>query len=204
MQFDTSLELKSANYIAEEHKKDLIVLHHTVGGSAKSTAEYWQQDPKRIATAFIIERDGTIYSMFPEKYWAYHIGSKLGNDIDRRSIGIELASEGGLTESNGALYCFGIISPRTKFTGPVYDTGRNWRGFRYFDAYEDAQVMATVDLVNYLCDKYDIPKRYPEDLWGSSNDYYYYTGICSHSHIRADKTDIHPGFPWQQIVKEIS
>lgn len=199
MEINKSLLLNPTQYVDEVHKKNLIILHHTVGGSAKSTADYWKNDPKRIGTAFIIERDGTIYQMFPEDRWAYHVGSKIGNDIDRRSIGIELASEGGLTENNGELYAFGIISQRTKFTGPTFDLGYNWRGFRYFDVYDEAQINSTIQLVAYLCDKYSIPKILPKNATDYEEKYYAHKGIMGHAHVRADKSDVHPGFPWNRL-----
>ena len=39
MNINQDLLLDDSQYLKEEHKKDLIVLHHTVGGSAKSTIE---------------------------------------------------------------------------------------------------------------------------------------------------------------------
>lgn len=198
MNFNNSLLLSANQYVQEKVKKDLIVIHHTVGGSAKSTFDYWQGDDKRIGTAFIIERDGTIYQTFPEDMWAFHIGSKVGNRIDKRSIGIELASEGGLTLNNGKLYCFGVVSSRTQYKQEPYDVGHNWRGFRYFDKYEDEQVVATSELIHYLCQKHNIPRNMPDDPYEYHPDYYNHVGICGHAHIRSDKSDVHPGF-WTQL-----
>jgi len=48
---DRTQRLDKKDYIAAETKKSLIVLHHTVGGSAQSTIDYWRSDPGRIATA---------------------------------------------------------------------------------------------------------------------------------------------------------
>lgn len=200
MNFDKSLALPSGQYVQEKNKKDLIILHHTVGGSAKSTADYWKSDDKRIGTAYIVERDGTVYEMFDPEFWAYHVGSKVGNQIDRRSIGIELASEGGLTENNGKLYAFGVISARTEFKGETYDAGQTWRGFRYFDVYDSAQVESTIQLVNHLCERFGIPKTLPANAWDYDAKYYNHIGVCGHAHIRADKSDVHPGFPWERLT----
>jgi N-acetyl-anhydromuramyl-L-alanine amidase AmpD len=89
--FDTSLRLTDDQYYKEETAKNLIVLHHTVGGSAKSTFDYWQGNPEHIAVSYIVERDGTIYEVFDPKYWAHHVGSKDPRNIavNKRSIGIE-------------------------------------------------------------------------------------------------------------------
>lgn len=193
-----TLKLSENQYVNQVVKKNLIVIHHTVGGTAKSTFDYWQSDDKRIATAFIVERDGTIYQTFPDEMWAFHIGSKVGNNIDKRSIGIELASEGGLTENKGKLYCFGIISPRTEYKKDPYNVGYNWRGFKYFDAYENEQVVATSNLIDFLCKKHNIPYNLPKDPFNYNPEYYNHIGICGHAHIRSDKSDVHPGF-WDQL-----
>lgn len=192
--------LDPAQYVEEVKKKDLIILHHTVGGTAQSTINYWKSDSQRIGTAFIVERDGKIYQTFPEHFWAYHVGSKVGNNIDKRSIGIEIASEGGLTKNNGELYSFGVISPRTKFTQPYVDLGYVWRGFQYFDAYNDAQIEAVIELVDYLCKKFNIPKNLPDNPKDYDKKYYTHKGICGHAHIRPDKSDVHPNFPWERLI----
>src|SRR5919109_600338 len=106
---NVSLEwrLGAAEYFAHSHPKDLVVLHHTVGASARSTFESWRTDGKRIATAYIVERDGAIYEIFPPECWAYHIGVKGRRELDRRSIGIEIASEGALECRAGQYFAFG-------------------------------------------------------------------------------------------------
>ena len=42
-----SMRLSAGQFVAEPQSKDLIVIHHTVGGSAKSTFDYWQAQPER-------------------------------------------------------------------------------------------------------------------------------------------------------------
>lgn len=101
MQVDQSMRLTPDQYIPERQEKDLVVLHHTVGGTARSTFEWWQTGDReqRVATAYIIDRDGIIYEVFDPAHWAYHLGLKgAAGAHDKRSIGIELASEGGLRE----------------------------------------------------------------------------------------------------------
>lgn len=82
----TDLRLPVDQYFNETPKKDLIVLHHTVGGSAKSTFDYWRTDPEHIGTAYIVERDGTIYEVFSPECWAYHLGLKIGPVAWRTSV----------------------------------------------------------------------------------------------------------------------
>lgn len=196
---DRSLQLSDAQYLQEAHPKDLIVLHHTAGGSARSTFNWWQEgDPKRIATAYVVERDGTIFEVFDPRFWAFHLGLRgTGGRVDRRSVGIELASEGWLEERDGELLAFG-----RPFEGEVYDHGSEWRGHRHFAAYTDDQVAAAIALVDHLCELFAVPRRTPADHEGFDRALFEFQGIVGHHHVRADKTDLHPGFPWDRLVEE--
>ncbi len=203
MQINKSVRLENKDYIQTETSKDLIVLHHTVGGSALSTIDYWKSDPDRIATAYVIERDGVIFEVFDPKYWAFHLGLKgSAGAVDKRSIGIEIASEGGLIQRDGNLYCFGRVSERTLFKQEYYDHGMPWREYRFFDAYSDAQIAAIVELVNHLCDQFKIPRKTPARHFDFDDGYREFTGIIGHHHVRTDKSDVHPGFSWQRLVEE--
>lgn len=201
MIFNNSLRLNEGEYMKDTYAKDLIVLHHTVGGSAKSTVDYWNSDPKRIGVSYVVERDGTIFETFDPHCWACHLGI-IGDDnkMDRRSIGIEIASEGGLTYRDNNLYSFGVVSNRTKFTQPYFDNKSEWRGFRYFDAYDPKQVDSVIELVNYLCNTFGIPKALPDKgLFEFDPKHYDFKGIIGHANVRKDKSDIHPGFPVERL-----
>ena len=91
---DRSLRLSDAQYLQESSPKDLIVLHHTAGASARSTFDWWQTgQPQRIATAYVVERDGTIFEVFDPRFWAFHLGlAGTGGHVGRRSIGIQMDS----------------------------------------------------------------------------------------------------------------
>lgn len=193
--FSKQYRLCPDQYFPIRQPKDLIVLHHTVGGSAKSSFEAWQNDPRRIGTAYIVERDGTIYETFPADCWAFHIGVKGSRALDKRSIGIEIASEGPLTEQNGSFFAFG-----KPFHRDVYDHVEQWRGYRYFAAYTPPAMQAVCELVEHLLSLYSIPRQTPADH-ASSADYRDYKGVLAHSQLRADKSDVHPGFAWAQLIE---
>lgn len=194
--------LDKKDYIATQTPKDLIVLHHTVGRTALSTIDYWKTDPNRIGTAYVIERDGEIYEVFDPKFWAFHLGLKgTGGAVDKRSIGIEIASEGGLIQRDGKLYCFDKVSDRTLFTQEYYDHGIPWREYRFFDAYSDAQITAVIGLINQLCDQFQIPRQTPANHLDADFVYQQFSGVLGHHHLRFDKSDVHPGFPWQRVIE---
>lgn len=195
---DRSLRLPEEQYFAEPERKTGIAIHHTVCGAAKTTVELWGADPGRIATAYVIERDGTIFEVFDPEHWAYHLGVRWPNPLriafEKRFIGIELASEGALTERDGVLHAFGQFSPRTlRAKADSYDYGRPYRGYRWFDRYEPAQLEALGRLVDDLCGRFPIARRYPD----SPFDYYgealvEFEGVIGHAMVRSDKSDPAP------------
>src|SRR5258707_1879369 len=203
MNISTDLRLPSGEFYLAKQPKDLIVLHHTVGGSAKSTFDYWRTDPQHIGTAYIVERDGTIFEVFPPECWAYHLGLKIGpaGVVDKRSIGIEIASEGALLERDGKDYSFGRMTEQTAFTGAVFDNKTVWRDYRYFAQYGPAAIASVCQLVDKLLTQFSIPRQTPLnhsecDLAGYRN----FKGVLTHCQLRTDKTDVHPGFPWNRLI----
>jgi N-acetyl-anhydromuramyl-L-alanine amidase AmpD len=203
MNLSTDLRLPTGEYYAAKQPKDLIILHHTVGGSAKSTFDYWRTDPQHIGTAYIVERDGTIFEVFPPECWAYHLGLKIGpaGVVDKRSIGIEIASEGALLEREAKYYEFGRMAEQTQFTGSVFDNGKIWRDYQYFAQYTPAAIASVCQLVNDLLTRFSIPRQTPSShIEANLAAYRSYKGVLTHCQLRTDKTDCHPGFAWDQLI----
>ncbi|MGD9488561.1 MAG: N-acetylmuramoyl-L-alanine amidase [Calditrichaceae bacterium] len=203
-EFNTTLRLSRDQYFLDVGYKNLIVLHHTAGGSAVSTFYWWQNyDLRRVATAYIVERDGTIFEIFNPSCWAFHLGlAGTGGAHDYRSIGIELASEGGLIARGSRFYAFDLVSPVTEYTGNVFDYGKKWRNsYRFFAQYTEEQMNAAVELVNYLCTDFAVPRRTPAAHTDYIPEAREYRGIIGHHHVRGDKTDLHPGFAWDTLIR---
>ena len=226
--------LDSNQYFKEETNKTQIVLHHTVGGSALSTFKYWQSNPDRIATSYLVERDGTIYEVFDPLYWAFHLGLKLPKNIlyNQRSIGIELASEGSLRTGNelnkksnstrfdiNYLYAFDIDNPPFTYAKKLYhlynddvnghkffNAGTEWRDYMFFDSYDEPQIVATIALVKHLCEQFSIPKQLipNEDKLEFDLATLDHSGIITHANCRTDKTDLNPAFDWQRLQDVLS
>jgi N-acetyl-anhydromuramyl-L-alanine amidase AmpD len=213
---DRSRRLTTDQYHGEAQTKDLVVLHHTVGGSAESTFKYWQDDPRRIATAYIVERDGRILEVFPPEAWCNHLGCK-DEGLERRSIGIELASEGALTVRRdggpkGASYTAYAMDGKVKLgsvpilkeRGRIAKVEAGWRGYSWFDTYEPAQIASTIALVVHLCQQFGIPAALPtpEECRGPADlrRWFRYQGVLHHAMLRPDKSDLYPGFPFEQLA----
>lgn len=189
-------EFPPEQYYRRKGNKKQIVLHHTVSGKGlEGDLNWWLSTTSRIATAFIIGRDGKIHQNFSSKYWAHHLGIKQSvftehnislnaNNtwLNINSIGIELDSWGGLKEEE-----------LKKVDGFVERYPDNYRGYEYFEQYTPKQIASLKELLIYLCEKYEIPKDYNEDMWDvSKNALEGKAGIWSHTSYRKDKSDVHP------------
>lgn len=188
--------IKSDNFFKEEIKKTQIYLHHTVSSNAKGSISWWDQDGKPIATAYVIDKDGTIYQTFDPKYWSFHLGLKYGPSrgfADKKSIGIEIVNEGGLKKISDKNFMWN--DGKSKYVGKVITLEKPWRGYQYFAAYTDQQVNAVAELLKYLIPKFNIEKKVLESYDFNTNYALNYKGILSHCNVREDKSDISPAFP---------
>lgn len=212
----TTLRLTPDQYFPEAQTKTGIVLHHTVGGSASSTLKWWQQDPRRVGTAYLVDRDGRIFEVFPPEAWAWHANIKA-EDFERRTIGIELCSEGALEvepdgENPGRLNLWAFQGAGRRLLGPaefLLEQGQviyypdGWRGYQWYDCYEPVQVKATIALVAWLCDRFGILRRIPVQAYNPAADprrWYPFVGVLHHAMLRADKSDLHPAFPFGDLA----
>ena len=204
-----TLKLSQKQYFPIAAPKTGICLHHTVGGTAESTFSWWNKSTELIGSAYLIDRDGTIYETIDPRYWAWQFGLKWPLEektaFEKRFIGIEIASEGGLIEKDGQLYCFDRISDKTlKKRSEAFDYGQDYRGYRYFDRYEPAQLDAVIELLNQLCRNFRIEKKIPQDYLGFyDRKLFNFQGIIGHANVRLDKSDPSPDSEfWERIIKE--
>jgi len=177
--------LKPEKHYPEECVKERIVLHHTQGGTARSSADWWNSQPGHVCTPYLIERDGTVLETYPPGHWSYALG--IGDKAaEKRSIHIELCSHGPLREEGGEL--FRLSGSPFRGEHIVYDNP--WRGYSIYERYTKEQVDATIKLLEHLVDRFGIKVG---DLGGF---WHYDTGskkaIISHTTVRKDKSDIHP------------
>lgn len=202
-----TLLLPPSQYYAVETKKDLLILHFTAGATARSAVETWRSTPEHVATAYVVDLDGTVYEVFPPSCWAYHLGIKGGTVHERRSIGIEIVNVGPLERSSqngGALnwwpkswslqYC--AIDDSTQYIESPF------RGMKYFAAFPDAQVRSVAGLVRHLCDRFDLRRELPPQSRRLEYDqtlFAGYKGIATHVNFRPDKWDIGPAFNWDWL-----
>ena len=191
--------LTKNQYYDEVQPKRIVVLHHTAGGSAESSINWWQQTPERVGTAVVIDRDGTIYEAFPEDRWASALGIKssvfnkfgvnnINQRLDQISVQIELANWGGLTKKDGKWLNF-----NNKEVTNVTEYPKGFKGFKAYESYTKEQLQALKEYICFLHKKYNIKLDYHENMWEVSRDALVGTwGIWTHVSYREDKSDCHP------------
>lgn len=204
-------------YYRTETPKNQVVLHHTVSGpNANGTINWWIQNPERVATHFIIQGDGVIYQLYSSRWWAHHLGVKSSflqeqgfSDygtrnvlLNQNSVAIEICRWGGLIKDMSGCHPSywdanlgrevgnpNIIIPESNVT----TFNQPFRGYQYFEKYTPQQLESVAKLVNYLCDKFNIPKTYNETMWDVSKDALGgKKGIWTHVSYRPDKSDCMP------------
>lgn len=194
------VRLSEKQYFQEEAKKTQIYLHHTAGsGDAAAVSRFWNSNDSRIATAFVIGERGTIVQCFSSRHWAWHLGidaedfTKLGikyQNLNKPSIGIEVCNWGPLKLKDGKYYNY---VNRTVDPAMVTTLEAPYKNHIYWYKYTDEQIESTRQLVVYLCNKYNIPKEYREQIWGIDVEAFKGTpGIYTHNSVRRDKSDIYP------------
>lgn len=210
MKIDRTRLLDNQQYYSRMYTKESIILHHTAGTNAAGAIDWWNQTPDHVGTAYVIDRDGTIFETFDPKAYGYHLGIR-GDDnwIEKHSIGIEIVAAGQLYKE-GEKYMFYPLFPN-KAAGreipkeDVWDMGKEgWRGFRYYHKYTDEQITSTLWLCNKLILDFKIKVQDKVSLLHEYNDKIFKNhlkGIWGHSAVRRDKNDI---VPFPSFMKEIS
>lgn len=206
----TQYAFPANQFTAEENKKVQIYLHHTAGNPDPiNTFKFWESNPEKIATCVIVGgkpvagsawEDGEVIQGFSSRYWAYHLGlkestfTKFGipyKSLDRISIGVEICNWGQLTlKKDGKYYNYvnRVVSP-----DEVVALDKDFRGFKYYHAYTDAQIAAVKDLLITWRDKYEIPIDYHEDIFDvNTRALKGDPGVFTHCSVRYDKNDLSP------------
>lgn len=80
-------------------RPDLIVLHYTAMASAEAALERLRDPAAEVSSHYLIGEEGRVWLLVPEEARAWHAGAgRWGpvDDVNSRSIGIELANSGPL------------------------------------------------------------------------------------------------------------
>jgi hypothetical protein len=187
-----------SQYKKEETIKNQIFIHHTVSGNnVQGDINYWLNTPGRIATAIVIDRNGTPFQCFSTKYWGYHLSLEVSlfkkhkipyRLLDKNSIGVELDSWGGLTKKKDIWYSSG-----STVVNNIVEYPNGFRGFKAFEKYTDEQIQTLKELLLLWKDEWNIPITYNDDIWDINEralkgELGVYTHVC----VNESKSDAHP------------
>lgn len=193
--------LTNGQYYAEKLKKTVVFLHHTAGTSAQGAWAWWNQTPDRVGTAYLLDRDGTIYECFDPKSWAYHLGVRGDDDSqEKNSIGIELVAAGALRGEGKNIFMPLFPNKAGSVTikpDEICKLEKPWVNGDSYHAYTDEQIIALCQLLLKL--KSDFPELvYPKAFTEKELTYNPdviakdFKGIYSHHVVRKDKDDVFP------------
>ena len=192
-------KLSDKNYHIKEFKKHQIVLgnsfsddlNHFNGWKYRLSGEYTH------TSTFTIDRKGNIYQHYDPKYYSDFINDKM---IDKKIISIIIENQGWLLKDL-------IKDKYIDWVGNIYKRKakvieKRWRGFMYWDPYTPTQVKSSLYLVNYLCEKYNIPHKCV-----GHNTYIdgieYHEGITYKSNYYKEITDLSPAWNFNNFKNKI-
>ena len=192
-------KLKNSNYHKKEFPKHQIVLgnsfsnnlHHVKGWEYRLGGNYTK------TSTFTIDRKGNIYQHYDPKYYSDFIDEKR---IDKKIISITVENQGWLLKD--------LIKDRyIDWVGNIYKRKakvieKRWRGFLYWDPYTASQIKATAELINYLCENYEIPNHcVGHNTYVSGIEVF--EGITYRSNYYKEKTDLSPAWDFKKFKKRI-
>lgn len=169
-------EVGAKTYVSSSSKKTNIVVHSSFSRT-KYTSTAAQPDETclmlnwgiladKVAGHYVIGRGGEITSCMSEDYWSNHLGPhKRFNNLNKHSIAIYLCNEMFLEKENSKYYAFGYVHPHNMYKGKVFE--QDFKGYKYWADYEEAQINSLSSLLLDLCDRHDIKKSLP----GKSTDF---------------------------------
>ena len=201
LQINKSKRLTNAELYPKEYHKTSIILHHTNSLNAEEAIGWWNQKPNNIGTAYVIERDGTVYEVFPTEAYAYHLGlSKPHEAMEKHSIGISLVSAGPLRRSIDNQFYFFPLWPNTIVNSvipkdEIWFFNTPWRGYHFYQGYTAGQIEALTQLISHLCSKFNIKIQDKLKNWYEFDKTIYMEnkpGIFSYSSVNENAKGILP------------
>jgi N-acetylmuramoyl-L-alanine amidase len=173
---------------------DTLVIHYTASDSEIRDLRWLCNPDARASAHYLIGRTGKIWQLVPDTCVAWHAGN---SEINARSIGIELANVGTVSEcltgstrpwwywtDNGVRVAYS--GPKPVKAGQVWPSGREVSG--WWEPYPDAQLAA----LDWLLGK--IGERYPTAA----------RNLLGHDEVdQKNKQDPGPVFPWERYRPEV-
>ena len=112
-----------------------------------------------------------------------------------------------ILENQGWLQKDLITNEYFNWVGNIYNKNKDvfekrWRGFTYWDSYSEKQIISCANLIKYLCEEYNIPKKCV-----GHNTYIdgveYFEGIVYRSNYHKECTDLNPSWDFKKFKELI-
>jgi N-acetyl-anhydromuramyl-L-alanine amidase AmpD len=219
-------------YKKETNKNTIWLHHTAGGSRPDWTIGGWEKDfqkdeegnpkldsdgnalPLRVGTHFVIGRkssstdfplwDGKVLRAFDERYWAYHLGisTKNSEQLNSRSIGIEICNYGPLTLGKDEKFYNYVNKPVNKID--VVELSKPFRGYKFWEKYTDAQLESTRKLIIHLSKIWNMEIEsgiYDENWFNYDQKWFSLGGLRTHTQVRKDKFDL---FPQPELIQMLN
>jgi peptidoglycan hydrolase-like protein with peptidoglycan-binding domain len=219
-------------YRQETRKNTIWLHHTAGGSRPDWTIGGWEKDyqkdksgnpildsngnpiPLRVATQYVVGRksssndddiwDGKVFRTFDDKFWSYHLGinSKNSEQLNSRSIGIEICNYGPLTLGRDGRFYNYVNKPINDYD--VVELSNSFRGYKYYEKYTDLQLENTRKLILHLKNQWGIEIEsgiYNEEWFEYNEKWFSLGGLRSHTQVRRDKFDV---FPQKELIQMLN
>ena len=148
----------SCNFETSNHPR-AIILHYTEG-SLDATVSTFQQ-PHKSSAHYVIDRDGQVYQLVPERFAAFHVTCYGARSKCAPSCPVCSAADGRFLDPiyqtvGIELVNLGHVDPRY-YQGDIYEDFSDSFGYRYWQDYPPAQIRSLQVLVNDIRARWGIP-----------------------------------------------
>jgi uncharacterized UPF0160 family protein len=196
---NTTYSLTEKNYIPIETDKTQIVIGHTFNSDMKHFLGWnkrYNGKYKKTA-AFTIDAAGFVYKHFEPKYSSEFLDT---DELNNKSIVILLENNGWLVkdvEKNEYITWIGNI-----YNKPIDISEKRWRNYKYWDKYTDEQFESALELVNMLCEQFNIPKTVLAHNTKIDN-FLDYKGVIYKSNLEKHYTDLSPSWNYEEFKHKL-
>ena len=186
--------LNEKKWIKTETKKTHIVWHGSfsrtsyTNGRAVDTINRWEILAEKYGAPYLIDRDGTIYKTFDDKYWIYHLNIPTSRgEYDKCSVPITLLNEQQIVRQNGQHYAFDYTAATNSYSGPVFED--KWRGYSLWARLSKLQVDAAISLTKDIGSRhgiapvFDVGRDWDPKVWERAT-------IFTHARVKREVTDL--------------
>lgn len=197
---ENKYSLPDDNYYHDANKKKQIILGHS-GRKDMSHYDSWlyrYNGKYKKGAAFTIDVNGEIFKHYDPKFYTDFIGLKK---FDERSIPIMLVNEGWLWKDVKKNKYYNALNEEYINNDDIYQ--RKWRGQDYWAIYNEKQMNSLIDLVIYLCDKFNIKNNviaHNTKVENIGN----FEGVVYRSNFYKEMTDLSPAWYFDDFRNKIN